>query len=100
MSETINVEVKSILTVKKIMETGSVNVALPNGKTVTDLLDILVDRWGDELRDHLFEPGTKDLWPHIHIMVNGRHFAFTGRMETLLADGDSVLIMPPAGGGA
>jgi molybdopterin synthase sulfur carrier subunit len=99
MAETIDIEVRSILTVKKIMGTGSIMISLPKESTLIDLFDVLVARWGDDLRKLLFQPGTSRLWPHMHIMINGRHFAFTGRMETPLKNGDSILIMPPAGGG-
>ena len=100
MNETIDIEVRSILTIRKVMNTGLVRMSIPRDGTVADLLEALVDRFGEKLGEQLFEPGTTNLWPYMHILVNGRHFAFTGRMGTALNDGDSVLIMPPAGGGA
>ncbi|MCF8024070.1 MAG: MoaD/ThiS family protein [Desulfobacteraceae bacterium] len=101
MERSIRVEVKAILTTRQIMKTGSVWISLPEGASVEKLLNVLVDKWGEDLRYHLFEPATSfsGLRPHIHILVNGRHFAFTGGMSTVLENGDSVLIMPPAGGG-
>jgi molybdopterin synthase sulfur carrier subunit len=98
MASSITVEVKSILTTKQIMGSGQQQISLPKGSSLSDLLDVLLARWGRELEEHLFDPGG-GLWPHINIMVNGRHFAFTGRMQTKLEHGDSILIMPPAGGG-
>lgn len=101
MEQTIRVEVKSILTTRQILGAGYLWMELPLGVSLETLLKTLADERGEELRRHLFDPAESfsRLRPHIHILVNGRHFAFTGGMNTVLENGDSVLIMPPAGGG-
>ena len=72
---------------------------MPKGSTVEDLLRNMGERWGEALSSRLFEPGTHRLFSHIQIMVNGRAIGFLNRMETVLQDGDNVLILPPAAGG-
>lgn len=33
------------------------------------------------------------------ILINGRHIEFTGKLETILKNGDEIVIFPPSGGG-
>jgi molybdopterin synthase sulfur carrier subunit len=48
---------------------------------------------------HLFQPKSTTLLPYLRLMVNGRDIAFLDGMNTLLKEGDEVLIMPPVSGG-
>jgi molybdopterin synthase sulfur carrier subunit len=95
----INVKVRTILTLKKIVGSGEIRLSLPERSTLEHLVTTLVNRWGDELASQIFEPGTTKLRPYIRLMVNGRDIAFLDRMETVLQDGDEILILPPVSGG-
>jgi len=95
----ISVKVQTILDLKRIVGKREVEFLVPNGSTVADLLRNMAERWGEELSSRLFEPGTHRLFSHIQIMVNGRAMAFLKGIETVLQDGDDVLILPPAAGG-
>lgn len=101
MIKLISVKLHTILTIKKILGQGKIDFSLPDGSTVEDLLSILVERWG-ELSSHLSEPEGEDMPPHIRvtrIMVNGRDIAFLNGRETVLKDGDEVLVLPIVSGG-
>jgi molybdopterin converting factor small subunit len=67
--------------------------------TLRHFLDQLVDRWGDDLAECLFEPGSRKVLPRIMLMVNGQNINFLNKLETLLQDRDEVLILPPVAGG-
>jgi molybdopterin synthase sulfur carrier subunit len=95
----ITVKVRTILALKKILGKGEVELAVPEGSTLRELLAMLVERWGDEVASRLFEPKTRTVLPYIRLMVNGRDIAFLDRMETVLRNGDDVLILPPVSGG-
>jgi molybdopterin synthase sulfur carrier subunit len=95
----ITIRVRTILTLKRILGKGEVELAVPEGTTLQKLLAMIVDRYGDELASRLFEEKTKTVLPYIRLMVNGRDIAFLDRMETILRDGDDVLILPPVSGG-
>jgi molybdopterin synthase sulfur carrier subunit len=95
----ITVKVRTILALKKILGKGEVELAVPEGSTLRELLAMLVEKWGDELGSRLFEPKTRTVLPYIRLMVNGRDIAFLDRMETVLRNGDDVLILPPVSGG-
>ena len=95
----IIVKVRTILTLKTIMGSGETEISVPEEATLRQLITTLVDRWGDELASYLYEPNTKSLRPYIRLMVNGRDIAFLQGMETVLRNGDEVLVLPPVSGG-
>ena len=90
----IMVKVRTILTLKTIMGSGETELSLQEESTLGQLITILVNRWGDKLASHLYEPNSNSLRPYIRLMVNGRDIAFLERMETVLRNGDEVLILP------
>jgi len=95
----INVKVRTILSLKKIIGSGEIQLSLPESSTLEELITNLVSSRGDELASHLYEPNSKRLRPYVRLMVNGRDIAFLNRMETVLRSGDEVLILPPVSGG-
>ena len=95
----ITVKVRTILDLKKIIGSGEVVLSVPEQSTLEELLTAMVSRWGDELASRLFEPKSTSVLPYIRLMVNGQDIAFLNRMETVLENGDGVLILPPVSGG-
>jgi sulfur-carrier protein len=95
----ITVKVRTILTIKKILGRGEMELSIPGNSTLQELVTTLVDGFGDELASLLLDPKTGKLLPHIRLMVNGRDIAFLGGMGTVLMSGDDVLILPPVSGG-
>jgi len=94
------VKVHKILTIKKILGQGDGDFSLPKGSTIEDLLSLMAERWG-ELSSYLFKPEENDLPPQIpiiRIMVNGRDIAFLNGRETVLQEGDEVLVLPIVSG--
>jgi molybdopterin synthase sulfur carrier subunit len=95
----ITIKIHTILTIKKTLGSGEVEFRLPERSTLGDLVSMMVSRWGDELSSLILDPKSRAALPHIRFMVNGRDIAFLNRMETVLRDGDEVLILPPVSGG-
>jgi molybdopterin synthase sulfur carrier subunit len=95
----ISVKVRTILTIKKILGKGEIEVPVPENTTLKELITILGNRFGDELTSLLAGPENRNRLPHIRYMVNGRDIAFLNGMETALESGDEVLILPPVSGG-
>ena len=95
----ITVKVRTILTIKKILGKGEIEVPVPENTTLKELVTILGNRFGDELTSLLRGPETRNSVPAIRYMVNGRDIAFLNGMETALHSGDEVLILPPVSGG-
>jgi molybdopterin synthase sulfur carrier subunit len=95
----ITVKVRTILTIKKILGTGEIELSVPEKSTLQELVTKLVNNFGDELASLLLESETRKVLPHIRLMVNGRDIAFLNGMDTVLQPGDEVLILPPVSGG-
>ena len=74
-------------------------MSLAEGSTIDDFLETMIDTWGDDLASRLFEPDGSSLLPHIGLMVNGRSIRLLNNLETILQDGDEILLLPPVGGG-
>ncbi len=95
----IRVNVRTILEFTKIFGRGRFEVSLAEGSTIGHFIKELTNTWGDELVIRLFEPDGSKLLSHIGLMVNGRSISLLQNMETVLQDGDEILILPPVGGG-
>jgi molybdopterin synthase sulfur carrier subunit len=95
----INIKVRTILTLKNILGKGIVEITVPEGSTLEECLNAMVDTWGDKLASELFNESGSCLRPYLRLMVNGRDIAFLNGMETILQEGDELLILLPVGGG-
>jgi MoaD family protein len=96
----MKVTVKSYLTIRKAMQDERAFEIELESTTVNGLLEILCDRYGDELRALLYDQETKKISPHNQICVNTRHYIFLpDRLATRLQDGDVVSLIPPVAGG-
>ena len=95
----ITITLHTILDLKEVVGQRLTEIDLPDGATVGDFLAYLSERWGDELSGRLFDPDSGAVLPYVRIMVNGQMIQFLEGMETPLAEGDEVLILPPVSGG-
>jgi molybdopterin synthase sulfur carrier subunit len=93
----ITVRVRTILTIKKILGKGELELSIPEESTLGDLVSIMVSRW-KELSPHVNRPSTGSI-PLVRFMINGRDIAFLNRMETVLRNEDEILMLPPVSGG-
>ena len=95
----VTFKVKTIGAFKEIIGSKEVELSLQEGTNLIQILIHMTERWGAALQSKLFEPDTTNLFPYIRVMVNGQDIAFLNRLETVIQDGDEVLILPPAYGG-
>ena len=95
----ITIKINTILALKKVLGQRELEVSLPPGSTVKDLISWMIGKWGDDLSPHLQKPGSDTLLPHIRLMINGRSIEFLNGMETVLRDGDEFLMLPLVAGG-
>jgi len=95
----IQVNVRTILTIKKILGQGELELPVPKGSTLNDLLSSMADKWGKEFSSLLFDSDGR-IFSHIRLMVNGRDVAFLdNKIDTVLQERDEILILPPVAGG-
>ena len=79
--------------------TGLGQIEVPIVKDIASLLNVLVERFGSELAEQLYEQGTKKLLDTVNIFVNGRSMNSLEGLATLLKNGDVIAIFPPVSGG-
>ncbi len=95
----INIEITTIMGLKALMGGNKdQSLTLPDGATVVEALEQLVNMYGPEL-DHRVFNDTRQLNPGIAVFVNGVVIFALAGLETSLQDCDAVLIFPPVGGG-
>ncbi len=77
--------------------TGGERAVEGSGSTVTELIDKLeADHEG--IKDRLIDNGEARRF--VNIYVNDEDIRFTGGLDTSVADGDTVVILPAVAGGA
>jgi sulfur-carrier protein len=95
----MKITIHAILGIKRAIGQKKTEVDLPQDSTVEGFIVYLKKRWGDELSSHLFDANNGTILPHVRIMVNGQTIQYLQGMETVLKEGDEVLLLPPASGG-
>ena len=74
-------------------------VELKEHASVSDLLSLLAQKYGDPFKKAVYEPKGLDLKPHHILSVNGLLLNQLNGIETKLKDGDHVVLMPVVTGG-
>ena len=67
--------------------------------TFDEVLVKLVDRYGDDFKDRIFEEETGELRYLLAFYLNGRNIRFIDSPNTELKNGDIISILPIASGG-
>jgi len=90
--------VKFYATLRQIVGGKLVEVEAPEGSTVGELLDQLIEKY-PPLRHELFDEHGR-LWRHVHVFVNGRDLPYLDdNLGTILKPEDAVNVFPAVGGG-
>jgi MoaD family protein len=77
--------------------TGGEKAVDASGATLSALIDDL-EANHPGLKDRLLDDG--DLRRFVNVYVNDEDVRFTGGLETVLSDGDQVVVLPAVAGGA
>jgi MoaD family protein len=96
----MKIVVKSFLTMRKIMD-GQASLEIEaEALTIRQLLEQLCDRFGENLRNMVFDSENPTVTQDIKILINGRHFRhLPDGFDNELKDGDEVSIFPLMAGG-
>lgn len=93
----MKIAVKFLATFYDMAKTLKMELELPNGYTVRDLLKIIDEKVNPSISKILLD-GDK-VRDGYNILVNGRAIEFRRGLLTELNDGDEVVLLPPIGGG-
>jgi MoaD family protein len=89
----MKVNVRYFLELKKATskKEESIDVKVP---TVESLLKTLVSKYGEEVAKMIVDEKTKVIGTRVKVLVNGRDIRFLEFLDTQLAEGDTVSVMP------
>ncbi|MBW2204842.1 MAG: MoaD/ThiS family protein [Deltaproteobacteria bacterium] len=96
----MKIVVKSFLTLRKVMD-GQASLEIEaDTLSIRQLLEKLCDRFGEDLRNMIFDPEAQGQSQDIKILINGRHYRhLPDGFDNDLKDGDEVCIFPLIAGG-
>jgi ThiS family. len=95
----ITVRVRTIGLLKSLIRQGELDFELPEDSTVQDVLDAMAQTYGPQVAVHLTAPVDAAAHPPLRVTVNGRDIAVLGDRQTVLSDGDDILVLTPIAGG-
>lgn len=95
----IAVKVRTIGPLKELFGTGELEVSLPAGADVDDLLASLTQAFGERCSPYFAPRENAAALPHLRIMVNGRDIAVLGDRQATLGNDDEILMLTPVAGG-
>jgi molybdopterin converting factor small subunit len=95
----VTVKVRTIGLLRSLFGRAELDVVLPEGGTVADLLASLAGTFGEQVAPHFVEPKITGGHPPLRVMVNGRDITVLGGRQAVLKDGDEILVLTPIAGG-
>ena len=97
----MNIKIKPFMSIKKVMgNNDEIDLDIEGNITLIEMLNKLSQKYGEDLRNLLFEEKTEKIRDHYNILVNGRQYQHLSKqLDTELNDGDILALFPPAGGG-
>jgi len=95
----MEVKVSTILDLAQFLGSRELVVSLPDRATVSQVLEAVKELTGKDILTKIIVPKTGELKDFIRIFVDGRDIRFLEGLSTLVKEGDTILLLPPAGGG-
>lgn len=95
----LRINVRFFAAVRELVGSREETLELPDGGTVENLLDLLVERHGKPFRDYIYDPKGDELRRSLQILVGDKPMSALNGLSTVLTDGCILAIIPPVGGG-
>lgn len=97
----MRVSVRFFTTLREITGKKEETLTFKKGEhaTISSALDKLAEQYGKSLVHYVYDQRTGEVRNYLQFLVNGRNTSASGGLETKLADGDVLAIIPPVGGG-
>ncbi|MFW9828183.1 MAG: MoaD family protein [Candidatus Thorarchaeota archaeon] len=79
-------------------DVGLTQIDYSGVETLGDVIKLFMNKYGKMIRKNFID-SHGNLETHVVILVNGRNHMFLEEMNTILKDGDEIVISPPLVGG-
>ena len=98
---TLQVSVRFFTSLREIVGKKEETVEFPEGEKVTVevALKMLTQSYGNRFVEYVYDAKTGEVKGFLQFLVNGKSASTMNGLETELADGDVLAILPPVGGG-
>lgn len=80
-------------------KTGEQQITVAEDSTLRELLDILIDQFGKDFRQAVYQDKQEELRRGLRLILNGRDIAVLGGLGAKLRDGDRISLLPVISGG-
>lgn len=95
----VTVRVRSIALIRTLLGKEQIELSLPEGATIHDVLARLTETGDPKLAHYLAEPKVKSAHAPLRIMLNGRDSTALKGRDTVVSEGDDILVFIPIAGG-
>ena len=95
----VNITVRGVGLTRQLLGQAELVVTVPEGTTVSRLLDRLAEEKGEAFARYSGEDKETNSYAPLRIVVNGRDLIPQQNPHTVLAEGDDVLVFLPIAGG-
>jgi len=97
----LQVSVRFFTSLREVINKKEETLKFPEGEKVTVevVLKTLAQRYGNRFVEYVYDEKTGGVRGFLQFLVNGKSAATMNGLETELADGDVLAILPPVGGG-
>jgi molybdopterin synthase sulfur carrier subunit len=97
----LQVSVRFFTSLREVTNKKEETLKFPEGEKVTVevVLKTLAQRYGNRFVEYVYDRKTGEVRSFLQFLVNGKSATTMNGLETELADGDVLAILPPVGGG-
>ena len=97
----MQVSVRFFTSLREILGKKEETIEFTEGENVTvgTVLERLKQRYGKPFVEYVYDPKTGEMKGFLQLLVNGKSASTLSGLQTELADGDVLAILPPVGGG-
>ncbi len=89
--------IRLFATLRDVTGVKELSIPFADGQTVREMLHTVVDVQ-PALREKIFD-GQGDLTGLVHVLVHGRNIMWLNGLDTIVRDGDQIVLLPPSAGG-
>ena len=89
----MNIEVLFFGQLRELTEVPRTTVEVEDDNSLLEPIEYLMGVYGDAFRSKV------DSIQGLRILINGREYTLLSGMETILEEGDTVVLLPPIAGG-
>jgi molybdopterin synthase sulfur carrier subunit len=84
---------------REIAKIREIELKIAEESNIFDALNLLIEKYGTEMRKIIFHPQKGSLKNDFQILVNGKNIYARKGVKTTLKKGDIIIIYPPVAGG-